>query len=198
MQNCSSRVRFPLLAYSICDFRIRVADCRVNPKSAIPNPKSAWLCSSMDLERLSSEQKVAGSNPAEAVTIEDFGNRNGNRKIQNPKSPIQNHPGGVAQRNQSVSLRKKRLKVRILPSPFFRLRSSTESEHKSSKLEVAGSNPAEAFSYRSRLMAGRIALNDEISGSNPFSGVILTTKRSADGYTDLFWKQVFAGSNPAA
>jgi hypothetical protein len=24
------------------------------------------------------------------------------------------------------------------------------------------------------------------------------TERSADGYTGLFWKQVFAGSNPAA
>lgn len=34
----------------------------------------------------------------------------------------------------------------------------------------------------------------------PFDDSRLTTfpERSADGYTGLFWKQVFAGSNPAA
>ena len=35
------------------------------------NPKSKWLRSSMELERLSSEQKVAGSSPAEAIPIWD-------------------------------------------------------------------------------------------------------------------------------
>ena len=34
-----------------------------------------WLRSSMDLERLSSEQKVAGSSPAEAVLERDEGLR---------------------------------------------------------------------------------------------------------------------------
>ena len=58
--------------------------------------------------------------------------------------------GGVAQRNQRGSLRTSRLEVQILSSlPFslaiFRLRSSMESERRSSKPEAASSSLAEAL-----------------------------------------------------
>ena len=109
------------------------------------------------------------------------------------------------------------MEVQILSFPpfFFGFVAQPESERKNSTLEVAGSNPAEALFqsriwrlrsckfrrlsiFRVRLTAGRIALNDEtevrILHPKP---ILFISGCSADGYTGLFWKQVFAGSNPA-
>ena len=81
---------------------------------------------------------------------------------------------------------------------FFGFVAQLESERKNSTLEVAGSNPAEVFSnyFGFVQLAGRLTLDQEIEvrilDPKPvFSGC------SADGYTGFFWKEVFAGSNPA-
>lgn len=54
-------------------------------------------------------------------------------------------------------------------------------------------------SFRGRL-TGRTAGSEPVDkGSNPFPEAnSQISERSTDGYMGLFWKQVFAGSNPAA
>ena len=47
-------------------------------------------------------------------------------------------------------------------------------------------------------MIGRIVLANEIEVWILYPKFLFPSGRSADGYTGLFWKQVFAGSNPAA
>ena len=66
---------------------------------------------------------LAGSSPASsAILIWDVGFRIWDFSIRNPTSQISNPLGGVAQRNQSSSLRTNRLEVQVLsPSPFCKL-----------------------------------------------------------------------------
>lgn len=80
---------FPLFRFGNWNYGFGI---EINPKSKITNPKFKWLRSSMDLERLSSNQKAAGSSPAEAFRfgIWEWGLRIGKHKskTQNPKSKI--------------------------------------------------------------------------------------------------------------
>ena len=85
--------------------------------------------------------------------------------------------------------------------PSLRLRSSMDLERKITNLEVARSSRAGAFSFflfRSRPTGRTPDFESGNRGSNPFSEARFISGRSADDYTGLFWKQVFAGLNPAA
>lgn len=93
------------------------------------------------------------------------------------------------------------MEVRILSfPPFLRLRSSTELERKNSNLEVAGSNPAEVTKlFRGSPIGRTLDFESRNRGSNPFPEAnFIFSGRSADGYTGMFWKHVFASSNLAA
>ena len=75
-----------------------------------------------------------------------------------------------------------------------------ESEHLATNEEVVGSSPSvfTNFIFRGRLI-GRTAGSEPVNtGSNPFPEANYFPGRSTGGYMGLFWKQVFAGSNPAA
>ena len=121
-----------------------------------------------NLARLSAKEQVGGSNPL--VPAKLFSKSDFNKsQIGNRKSKIQN--GFVAQRIQSARIRLLRLRVQILPrSPTsFRVR-LTDRTHDFDSWNI-GLNP--------------------LPEAKSFSGC------SADDYTGFFWKEVFAGLNPA-
>lgn len=93
-----------------------------------------------------------------------------------------------------------RIEVRVFcfPSIFLRLCSSTELERKFTNLEVVSSNLTKVFLFRVRLIGRTHCFGQWKIGSNPLPEVsFFLTGCSADGYTGFFWKEVFAGSNPA-
>lgn len=76
-----------------------------------------------------------------------------------------------------------------------------DSERRSSKPDVASSSLAEAANFISGSSNGRTADFESVDrGSTPLpeANFLQFSGRSADDYTGLFWKQVFAGLNPAA
>ena len=115
------------------------------------------------------------------------------------RSSLTTFQGDVAQRNQSIALRTRRLQVRVLPS--------LPNQFLTNDLSAGGRSQSNvAILFRGRLTGRTSGSEPGNMGSTPIpEAKILNcgrayplSGRSTDGYMGLFWKQVFAGSNPAA
>ena len=118
--------------------------------------------------------------------------------------------GDVAQRKSEHRATNAKV-VGSSPSVFTKFQYGDECKASSIqlfKLNISGSSPGIPAKFRGRLI-GRTTGSEPVDrGSNPFpeANVLFADRmsadlfsgRSTDGYMGLFWKQVFAGSNPAA